>query len=150
MKQVFWTHIHFIMCHNRISIHTACHQRYVTFFSAQTAETFQIMNPNPEHDKSRSWINIQTLGIGDGTLCKHGKLSSCDQDSFLAANELLHAGKLTLVRVNSHRGIKLLERHGVGHMSQTGSHWQSWRWIWRKVLHEHDSLKSSGKNLTFF
>lgn len=76
------------MGHGRILIHTACHQRYVTFFSTQTAETFQIMKPDPERDKSHSWINIQTLGIGYGTLCKHGQLSSCDQDSFLAANKL--------------------------------------------------------------
>lgn len=46
------------------------------------------MKPDPERDKSHSWINIQTLGIGYGTLCKHGQLSSCDQDSFLAANKL--------------------------------------------------------------
>lgn len=57
----------------------------------------------PERDKSHSRINIQTLGIGYGALCKQSQLSSCDQDSFLAVNKLESARELRLVRVNSDR-----------------------------------------------
>lgn len=58
----------------------------------------------PEHDKSRSRINIQTLGIGYGALCKQSQLSSCDHDSsFLAANILETVRKLRLVEVHLER-----------------------------------------------
>lgn len=58
----------------------------------------------PEHDKSRSRINIQTLGIGYGALCKQSQLSSCDHDSsFLAANILETIRKLRLVEVHLER-----------------------------------------------
>lgn len=57
----------------------------------------------PERDKSHSRINIQTLGIGCGALCKQSQLSSCDQDSFLAVNKLESVSELRLVRVNSDR-----------------------------------------------
>lgn len=66
-----------------------------------TVETYQTAVREPEHDKSHSRINIQTLGIGFGALCKQSQLSSCDQDSFLAVNILEPARKLRMGRVDS-------------------------------------------------
>lgn len=101
---------HFIIRHGRILVHTACHRRYVTFFffsfpPRRQRRPFKSWQPDRERDKSHSGINIQTLGIGCGALCKHGQLSSCDQDGFLAVNKLEHTKEPRLVRVNSESGI---------------------------------------------
>ena len=84
----------------RFTLLVICNVRH--FCSAQAAQTDSgeaIKRAlEAERDKSHSRINIQTLGIGCGALCKHSQLSSCDLDSFLGANKLECAGKPRLVQ----------------------------------------------------